>query len=98
MAWYRPSTWFERKALTDEQILEMLGGGVGTSSGVNVSHETALRVPAVAAAVRTISEACASLDCRVVQIADDGTETVDRAHPANVLLSGEANDWTSSFE
>lgn len=89
---------FSKKALTDEQILDMLGGGASTSTGIAVSHDTALRVPAVAAAVRTISEACASLDCRVVEIDDDGAETVDRDHPANALLSSEANDWTSSFE
>lgn len=88
----------EQKALTDEQLLDMLGGGVSTATGIAVSHETALRVPAVAAAVRTISEACASLDCRVVAIDDDGNETVDRSHPANALLASEANDWTSSFE
>ena len=55
-------------------------------------------MPAVAASVRTISEACASLDCRVVEITDDGSETVTRSHPANALISSEANDWTSSFE
>jgi phage portal protein, HK97 family len=95
---FGPFKFFERKALTAEQIIEMLGGGASTSSGIAVSADTALRVPAVAAAVRTIAEACASLECRVVQIDDDGSETVDRSHPANVLLSGEANEWTSSFE
>lgn len=98
MAWYRPSTWFQQKALTDEQILEMLGGGVQTSSGIAVSSDTALRVPAVAAAVRAISEACASLNFRVVEIGDDGAELVNHSHPANQLLAVEANDWTSSFE
>ncbi len=88
----------ERKALTDEQILELLGGGASTSSGISVSPDTALCVPAVAAAVRTISEACAALPCRVTQIADDGTETPVRSHPAQTLICGEANDWTSSFE
>ena len=76
----------------------MLGGGVATYSGVSVSTDTALRVPAVAASVRTISEACASLMCRVVQINEHGTETVDRAHPANALIASEANEWTSAFE
>ncbi len=83
---------------TDAEILAMLGGSVATASGMAVSHDTALRVPAVAAAVRTISEACASLSCFVVEIADDGSENIDRAHPANALIAGEANDWTSSFE
>lgn len=86
------------KALTDEQILEMLGGGLPTETGVSVSIETALRVPAVATAVRTISEAAASLKCKVVQINDDGSETEVSGHPAMALLRGEANEWTSGFE
>ena len=93
-----PFSLFERKALTDEQILEMLGGGVATATGMAVSIETALRVPAVASAVRTISEAAASLDLRVVEIAPDRTETVVDDHPATALLADEANDWTSGFE
>lgn len=97
MAWFRPSTWFERKALTDEQILDMLGGGLPTNAGIPVSAETALRVPAVASAVRTISEAVASLDCRVVEIAGDRTETVVE-HDVTALVRDEANDWTSGFE
>lgn len=88
----------EKKALTDEQLLDMLGGGWPTATGVTVSIEAALRVPAVAAAVRTIAEACASLNRKVVAVADDGTETDDRSHPAHALIAGEANDWTSSFE
>ncbi len=89
---------FTRKALTDEQILKMLGGGVKTSSGIVVSADTALRTPAVAAAVRTISEAAASLDVRVVEIGEDGAETEVPDHPASALLKHDANDWTSGFE
>ena len=78
--------------------MELLGGGAATSSGISVSPDSALCVPAVAAAVRTISEACAALTCRVTQIADDGTESPVRSHPAQTLSCGEANDWTSSFD
>lgn len=88
----------EQKALTDEQILEMLGGGTPTATGIAVSAESALRVPAVAAAVRTISEAAASLAIKVVEIGADGTETEAPGHPVAALLKGEANDWTSGFE
>ncbi|MEQ1405652.1 phage portal protein [Neorhizobium sp. Rsf11] len=88
----------EKKALTDEQILEMLGGGVPTSTGIAVSSETALRVPAVAAAVRTISEAAASLRVKVVEIGEDGAEKDVPGHPVADLLKNEANDWTSGFE
>lgn len=88
----------EQKALTDEQILEMLGSGAPTIAGLAVSSETALRVPAVAAAVRTISEAVASLRVKVVQIAADGTEQDVPTHPVAAFLTGDANDWTSAFE
>lgn len=93
-----PFKFFERKALTDEQLLEMLTAGINTSSGIAVSADVALRVPAVAAAVRTISEAAACLAVKVVEIADDGTETEVTDHPAAALLKHDANDWTSSFE
>lgn len=88
----------EKKALTDEQILEMLGGGMPTATGIAVSTETALRVPAVAAAVRTISEAAASLSVKVVEIAADRTETEVPDHPVLALLRDDANEWTSGFE
>ncbi|MCV9997671.1 phage portal protein [Pararhizobium sp. YC-54] len=88
----------EKKALTDEAILEMLGGGMPTATGVAVSAESALRVPAVASAVRTISEAAASLTVKVVEIGADGRETEVPGHPVTDLLRGEANDFTSGFE
>lgn len=87
-----------KKALTDEQILEMLGGGIPTATGIAVSAESALRVPAVAAAVRTISEAAASLSVKVVEIADDRTEKEVPDHPVLYLLRDDANEWTSGFE
>jgi len=88
----------ERKALTAEQILEMLGGGRPTATGIAVSADVALGVPAVAAAVRTISEAAAALDLRVVEIGEGRTETVVPDHPVTALLRDEANDWTTGFE
>lgn len=88
----------EQKALTDEQILEMLGSGMPTATGIAVSADTALRVPAVAAAVRTIAEAAASLAVKVVEIGAAGAETDVPGHDAAALLASEANDWTSGFE
>ncbi|MBN9347555.1 MAG: phage portal protein [Devosia sp.] len=88
---------FEKKQ-TDAEILEMLGGGVETSAGVQVSPDSALRVPAVAAAVRTISEAAACLRIGVVSIAADGTETPQPSNDVHKLLNGDVNDWTSGFE
>lgn len=86
------------KALNDEQILELLGGGVPTATGVSVSIDDALRVPAVATAVRTISEAAAALKVKVVRLDADGSEHDVPGHPALSLLRHEANEWTSGFE
>ena len=63
-----------------------------------VTADTALRVPAVAAAVRVISEAAATLDVAVVEIGADGRETPVPSHPVAQLLKGEVNGWTSGFE
>ncbi|MHA6644571.1 phage portal protein [Mesorhizobium sp. A623] len=62
-----------------------------------VSAQEALRVPAVANAVRVISEACATLDIRVVRT--EGGHPVDAPdHPVAKLLHGDVNEWTSGFE
>lgn len=98
-------TWFrktqqpiEEKSLSHpESWLLELFGSTPRSSGVSVSVETALKVPAVNAAIRLISEAAASLDVEVRSIADDGTETVDKNHPVAFLLR-EPNAWLSGFE
>lgn len=90
---------FTTKALvTDEEILAALGYGSATSTGVSVTRDVALRVPAVKAAVTTISEAAASLDVKVVALAADGTETDMPGHPVATLLRAGPNDWTSTFE
>jgi len=71
----------------------------GTLAGsLAVTAETALRVPAVAAAVRVISEAAATLDIAVVEIGADSRETPVPSHPVAQLLKGEVNGWTSGFE
>lgn len=86
----------ETKSLSSPQdwLLEMFGS-TPTQSGVSVSPESALRVPAVSAAVRAISEAVSTLDIEVVRGNPDGTETPDPSHPILALLRGDANDWTT---
>lgn len=76
---------FEKKSQSDADLAEMLG----IASGVDP-----LAGPA-AAAIRTISEAAATLDLNVIK--RDGTgEKVD--NDALTLLRGQVNDWTSGFE
>jgi HK97 family phage portal protein len=88
----------EAKGLTDGQLLDLFGAGGPTSAGVAVSSETALRVPAVAACIRTIAEAAASFRINVVEIGAGRVETVVPDHPVTSLLADEANGWTSGYE
>jgi HK97 family phage portal protein len=86
------------ETVTDEDgVLAALWSGVGSGT-VAISGAAALRVPAVAAAVRVISEAAATLDVRIMERGEDGTETEDLAHPIGHLLRGDVNPWCSGFE
>ncbi|WP_232215687.1 phage portal protein [Paracoccus sp. J55] len=64
-------------------------------SGVTVTSATALRVPAVAAAVGLISEACGNLPFK---LHDRDTRKAQKDHAAYELIHGEANPWTSAEE
>lgn len=97
MSWYNPKSWFERKAQTDAQLLELLGGGISTSSGVVVTPEVALRVPAVSRAISLISDTIASFPI-IVERHDGKDWRPDASHPVAKLLDIGPNDWTSSAE
>lgn len=78
-------------------VLAALWSGASTGSAA-ISGAEALRVPAVASAVRVISEAAASLPIRIMERGEDGTEEEDTSHPIGQLLRGDVNGWTSGFE
>ncbi len=92
---FRPAT----KGLADPGP-EVWGffGIVAPAAGITISHAQALQVPAVASAVRLISEAAAILPCRVMERQADGTEKEAPDHPVNELLQVRANDWTTPYE
>lgn len=79
-----PSFLAPRRKSTSDDLVSLLaarGFGSGTKSGVTVSPEVALRVPAVLCAVRVIAEDVAKLDALVVRkeggrnaVADDAPE------------------------
>lgn len=92
---FRPSV---KSLATPGADLFALFGLTETASGVMVSAEAAIKVPAVSSAVRLISEAAATLPRIVKQIGPGGIETDATDHPANALLNGRANDWTSGYE
>lgn len=72
-----------------------LFGGLPVRSGVTVTSATALRVPAVAAAVGFIAESCAKMPFKPH---DEVTKEVLRKHPAFKIVRKRANDWTSAGE
>ncbi|QCM09079.1 phage portal protein [Agrobacterium tumefaciens] len=78
-------------------VLSALWSGAASGS-VGISGAAALRVPAVANAVRVISEAAATLDVRIMERDENGVETEDKTHPVGLLLRGDVNGWTSGFE
>lgn len=93
---------FTRKSPVEQKSLaepdgELLAIFTGITPGAGISAATALTVPAVAAAVRVISEAAASLDIRVLRT-DGGKEEDDPVHPVFKLLRGDVNEWTSGYE
>lgn len=84
--WFRKSAAEQKAVQTDDELLAIINGTSGT-------YVDALTVPAVAAAVRLISEAAAVLDVNVLE----GDKPLE-SHPALDLLRGQVNDWTSGYE
>lgn len=78
----------------EEWFATHFGGG---PDDISFTAHAALQVPAVASAIRIISEAAASLDVRVQRKVGGVWKDVPN-HPAVKLLNNEANDWTSGFE
>ncbi|WP_457660952.1 phage portal protein [Sinorhizobium medicae] len=82
-------------AIPESWMLELFGAGVAGS--VTVSASTALTVPAVANAVKSISESVATSALTVKRkVGDQEVDVPD--FPALKLLTGQANEWTSGFE
>jgi HK97 family phage portal protein len=73
-------------------------GVPASGSGVHVDAIAALKVPAVAAGVRLISEAVATLDAHLIHETASGRETIDaRDHPAARVLQ-RPNNWQGESE
>lgn len=68
-----------------------------TYSGVNISGNSALYVPAVLQAVRLISETIGSLPCKVYRETADGKEAA-KDHSAYRIVHKRANEWTGAGE
>jgi HK97 family phage portal protein len=96
--------WFTRRTLPAIEAKSALAnptldlfelfGAVQTASGISVTTEQALRVPAVSCAIRTIAEAVGSLATKVVEVGADGVESDAAGHPVAEFLRRDPNDWT----
>lgn len=81
-------------AVPDEWLMELFGASAGAMS---VSPAQALSVPAVANAVKVISESVATAALTVKRrVGDQEVDVPD--FPALRLLTGSANEWTSGYE
>lgn len=88
----------QKSLASPDDWLASLFGVTSTSTGITVSADAALKVPAVSSAIRVISEAAATLDVGIVEIDAKGVERPSPDHPAHGLLKVGPNSWTSAFE
>ncbi|MBN8914584.1 MAG: phage portal protein [Rhizobiales bacterium] len=99
LKWARNLFAPQRKSLAapDADLLALFGASAPTAAGVSVGPGSALQVPAVACAIRAISEAVATLDVKVMR-RDGAAEVEAPEHPVAGLLRDRVNDWTAGFE
>lgn len=72
--------------------------GLRTTSGVNVSPESALRHTTVLICIRVLAESVASLPCILYKRRKDGGKDRATDHPLYKVLHDKANGWNTSFE
>jgi HK97 family phage portal protein len=72
--------------------------GYQTATGLRVSPDSAMRVAAVYACVRVISETVASLPLHIYQRLPNGGKQRALNHPLYRVLHDHPNDWQTSYE
>ena len=97
----------------DEAAVEIKGAGpftltdpsaydlfvpITSVSGVSVNPATAMRVPAVSAAVTLISNAIGNLPAKVFRRLDGGGKESAPEHPAYGIVHDDATEWQSAYE
>lgn len=87
----------EQRSLADpEPWLLDLFGATPAASGVAVTPQAALAVPAVRAAVELYAGIIGTLPCKVYGPTDSGGREPTPDHSAHALVHRDANDWTSA--
>lgn len=88
----------EKKSITlTDPLAAEIFGSVPTIAGPAITPATAIRVPAVYAAVTLITKSARSLPVKAFQNTEQGKRTA-HDHPAYELVHSFANDFTSSGE
>jgi HK97 family phage portal protein len=93
--WFGSTVEHKSGLATPEAWLSELFGASPTLSGPAVTPQSAMRVPAVAAAVSLISSTVGTLPAKVFARGADG-KAPDTSHAAHALVHDDANDWTSA--
>jgi phage portal protein BeeE len=84
--------------LSDPAAAALFFGHGPTASGSSVSPDTALRVPAVYAAIKVIAESIAQLPLVLYRHLPDGGKQPATDHALFDLLGSAPNEWTTSVE
>lgn len=82
----------------DPVVASWFGGGSMSSSGMNVTPDSAMLVTAVYRAVSLLAQTYASLPVGVFRITDTGGVERDMTHPVDYILSRKPNRSQTSFE
>lgn len=77
---------------------ELLGGSMVSEAGVRINHRTALTLAPVWQSVAMISGDTASMTLDLYRRLPEDDREIDRDHPAEPLVSVQANEETSAFE
>lgn len=93
---------FERKAADPLAVWEeMLRKGTKSKAGATINLDTALKVAALFACLRVLSQGCAQVPFKLMrEVEKDGLRTIEpaRDHPLYDLMTVAPNAWQTSFE
>lgn len=93
------SKLFETKVVDATNLLfQTLDNGARSKTGLSVSEATALRVAAVFACCRVITEDVGKLPLKLIQESRDGAKKTLFEHPLYRMLYRRPNEWQTSME
>lgn len=93
---FQPATGGKR-ITTSEELARELRAGWGTDAGVDVTPHSSMQVAAVYRCVAIIAGTMGMLPWRVYA-RDGDRETLEPAHPADILLNRTPNRWQTPFQ